>query len=111
MSTLHLDPGEFRTELSLQECQTVYDATGGCIESWVETAVVFARIEPIGAHSNFGADQSLETVTHRIFLRWQAGLASGMRFVKDDRLFEVVTVHDPDESGRYLVCNAVEKGA
>ena len=111
MSTLHIDPGEFQTELSLQECQTAYDATGGCTESWVELAVLFARIEPVSANSAFAADQSLETVTHRIFLRWQSGLASGMRFVKDERRFEIKTVHDPDESGRYLVCAAQEKGA
>jgi head-tail adaptor len=33
-----------------------------------------------------------------------------MRFRKGVRLFEIVTVHDPDESGRYLVCRVREKG-
>ena len=111
MSPLQIDPGEFRAELSLQECRTEYDATGGYAEDWVETALVFAKIEPAGASSAFGADQTIETVTHEISLRWRAGLASGMRFVRDGRVFEIRTVHDPDESGRYLVCGAVEKGA
>lgn len=109
--TIHIDPGELRSELSLQQCQTVYDAFGGFSENWVETEVVFAKIEPVRATSTFGADQTLETVTHDIILRWQAGLASGMRFVKGERLFSIVTVHDPDESGRYLLCKVTEKGA
>lgn len=111
MSTLYIDPGEFRTELSLQECQTVYDATGGYSENWVQTAAVFAKIDPTRATSNFGADQTLESVTHEISLRWQSGLSSGMRFVQDQRVFEILTVYDPDESGRYLVCGAMEKGS
>ncbi|MCO5063120.1 MAG: phage head closure protein [Rhizobiaceae bacterium] len=111
MSTLQIDPGEFRTELSLQECQTVYDALGGYSENWVETAVLFAKIEPLDAASNFAADQTTETVTHRVYVRWQPGLASGMRFALGERVLEVVTVHDPDETGRYLMCMATEKGA
>lgn len=109
--TIYVDPGELRAELSLQECQTVYDAFGGFSENWVEVATVFAKIEPVKAASTFGADQRIEAVTHEITVRWQAGLASGMRFAKEGRLFEIMTVHDPDESGRYLVCAAVETGA
>jgi len=44
-------------------------------------------------------------------MRYRTGVASGMRFVKGTRLFEIVTVHDPDESGRYLVCKVKEVGA
>jgi SPP1 family predicted phage head-tail adaptor len=74
-------------------------------------ATVFARIEPVSAESRFGAGQTLETLTRRITLRRRDGVASGMRFVRQGRVFEIVTVHDPDESGRYLVCRAREKGA
>ncbi|MBX3597051.1 MAG: phage head closure protein [Rhizobiaceae bacterium] len=110
MATLNIDPGEFRAGLSLQECRTIYDETGGHSEEWIETDRVFGKIEPLNASADFVADQTVETVTHRIYLRWQSGLASGMRLVKDDRKFEVSTVHDPDETGRYLVCGAMEKG-
>lgn len=111
MTTLNIDPGAFRDELSLQECQTVYDATGGYAENWNETAKLFAKIEPARASSTFDADQTIETMTHEITTRWQPGVASGMRMIKDNRIFEIRTVYDPDESGRYLVCGAVEKGA
>ena len=57
-----------------------------------------------------GADQTLETVTHRITVRRSDAIRSGMRFRMDERLFGILTVYDPDESGRYLICETREEG-
>lgn len=111
MPTLFVDPGALRSELALEDCTTVPDGSGGHAESWGEIATLFAKIEPVSAESIFGADQTLETVTHRITIRWRAGVTSGMRLRRLDRIFHVVTVHDPDDTGRYLVCRAREQGA
>lgn len=110
MPASHIDPGLFRTELGLEEVALAPDGLGGHTENWSETARVFARVEPVAATSVFGADQTLEAVTHSITLRAREGLASGMRFRWAARIFDVVTVHDPDESGRYLVCRTREVG-
>jgi SPP1 family predicted phage head-tail adaptor len=110
MRTLFLDPGSLRAELSLRAATPVADGLGGHTEDWTEVATVFARIEPVSATSRFGPDQTMETVTHRITLRWRNGVAAGMRFVRQDRNFDIVTVHDPDDTGRYLVCRAREIG-
>jgi len=111
MAVLFIDPGELRTEIVLEACTTEPDGFGGFSEIWTATATLFAMIEPVSATSVFGADQTLETTTHRITVRHRGGVASGMRFVKGTRIFEIVTVHDPDESGRYLVCRVTETGA
>lgn len=111
MKTLFVDPGALRTELSLQVASNSPDGIGGMVQDWTETATVFGQIEPVAAKARFGAGQSLETLTHRITIRWRAGVASGMRLVRQGRVFEILTVHDPDESGRYLVCNVSEEGA
>ena len=105
-----IDPGAFRHELALEDVTRTPDASGGYVESWAEIATVFARIEPLAAESRFGADQTLEAVTHRVTMRHREGVASGMRLVRAGRIFEIVTVHDPDETGRYLVCRAREEG-
>lgn len=111
MQATFINPGVLRTELALEVAARIADDLGGFSESWAEVATVFARIEPLTAQSRFGAEQTLETVTHRITLRHRDGVASGMRFRRHERLFDILTVHDPDESGRYLVCRAKEKGA
>lgn len=105
-----IDPGALRTELMLQQCTTTQDDSGGLVETWSDVAALMARIEPVAAVSRFGADQTLETKTHRITLRFRADVASGMRFVRGPRSFMIVTVHDPDERGRYLLCRVREKG-
>lgn len=111
MPTLFIDPGALRTELALEACTPIPDGLGGFDESWLEKATVFARVEPASAASRYGAGQTLETVTHHITMRYRADISSGMRLRKQARIFSVLTVHDPDESGRYLVCKVEEVGA
>ena len=106
-----IDPGAFRREVTLEAAVLVADGAGGHVQEWEEVATLFARIEPLSATSRFGADQTLETVTHRVTLRHRDGVTSGMRLTRLGRIFDIVTVHDPDETGRYLVCRVREEGA
>lgn len=110
MRALFIDPGALRCELALEQVSATPDGMGGFSESWSEVATVFARIEPVAAQSAFGGDQTLETVTHRIAMRFRADVKSGMRFSRGPRRFAIVTVHDPDESGRFLLCRTREEG-
>jgi SPP1 family predicted phage head-tail adaptor len=110
MGLQFIDPGRLRHELTLEECTYLPDSFGGHTEVWIEIATLFAMIEPVSARRVFGAGQSLEIVTHRVTIRWRDGIRSGMRFRKQGRIFSIVTMHDPDESGRYLVCQVKEEG-
>jgi SPP1 family predicted phage head-tail adaptor len=110
MLSVFLDPGQLRNEFMLQASAPVPDGLGGYTEAWSEIGLVFGMIEPVAASSIIGADQTLETVTHRITIRRRDDIRSGMRFVKGPRVFDIVTIHDPDESGRYLVCRVTEEG-
>lgn len=105
-----IDPGAFRSELALEEPVTASDGAGGSTVAWSEVATLLARVEPARARSTFEADQRQETVTHRVTLRFRDDVRSGMRFAKQGRAFEIVTVYDPDETGRYLVCRVREEG-
>ncbi len=110
MLSVLLDPGQLRHELMLQATTPLADGIGGHTDVWNEVALVFGMIEPVTATSIIGADQSLETVTHRITIRGREDVRSGMRFAKGSRVFDIATVHDPDETGRYLVCRVREMG-
>ena len=44
----------------------------------------------------------------RIWLRWRDDLAGGMRLRKGARLFVIRTFRDPDEAGRYALCDCEE---
>ena len=110
MTTLFVDPGAMRVELALEQCLALDDGMGGFTEEWLEIGLVFARIEPVSDRSFFVADQRQEEMTHRVVTRWRPDLASGMRLRKGARIFGILTVYDPDESGRYLVCRVKEQG-
>lgn len=105
-----IEPGSFRHEMRLQQAALTPDGAGGHFESWTEIATLFAKVEPVAATARFGAAQEHETVTHRITLRFRNDLQSGMRLVRSGRIFRIVNVHDPDETGRYLICRAREEG-
>ena len=111
MARLFLDPGRLKHNLVLEAPETTADGLGGHLVSWVEIATVDALVEPRAQASRFGADQTREETTHRVVLRHRPDVASGSRFRFRERILEIVTVHDPDESGRYLVCRTREKGA
>lgn len=110
MRLVTIDPGRLRTELALEAPAQAPDGAGGFAESWTEIALVFAEIEPLAARDRFGAAQTLEEVSHRITMRHRGDLRSGMRLVNGGRRFLIRTVHDPDETGRYLVCRVREEG-
>jgi SPP1 family predicted phage head-tail adaptor len=105
-----IDPGELRAELALEQAVTAPDGAGGFTETWTQIATVFARLQPIVVREKFGADQTIEEVMHRVTIRHRPDVASGMRFVLGDRTLAILTVHDPDETGRYLVCRTKEEG-
>lgn len=100
--------GDLRTELMLEEMTPVPDGAGGFSESWTSVATLFAKLEPIAVRDAFGADQTLEEVTHRATIRHLPDVASGMRLAWGTRRFLILTVHDPDETGRYLVLRTRE---
>ena len=104
-----IDPGRLRHPLALQQATATPDGAGGFAESWTTVATVFGRIEPLRADSFSRADQIMEEVTHRITIRHRANVSAGMRFSAGGRVFEIVTVHDPDETGRFLECRTRER--
>ncbi|MFN3547631.1 MAG: phage head closure protein [Mesorhizobium sp.] len=110
MRARRIDPGRLRLPLTLEAMTAVPDGAGGYSESWTALATLFAALEPVAASRRLGADQALPTMTHTVTLRARPDLASGMRFAGGGRVFLIETVHDPDETGRFLVCRVKEEG-
>ena len=110
MRTEFIDPGAFRHEVAMEAASIVSDGGGGHSEIWSEVATFFALIEPVTARSRFGGDQTLETLSHRVTIRYRADVTSGLRLKHGRRILKILTVHDPDETARYLVCHTREIG-
>lgn len=109
MRTQFFDPGRLRNELRLEEASRAADGLGGVTESWSEVAVLWAHLEPVSASLVSRADGLDHDITHRAILRADDRVREGMRFSKGGRVFEIRTVRDLDETGRYFVCLTRER--
>jgi SPP1 family predicted phage head-tail adaptor len=105
------DPGQMTARLALEEPVHVPDGQGGATVSWTEVAAMWAKVEPVSSTFAERAGSEIGKITHRIWLRFRDGVASGQRLRKGARLFAVKLVQDPDETGRYLTCLCEEDAA
>ncbi|MXN47120.1 phage head closure protein [Shinella kummerowiae] len=103
-----IDPGRLSVRLVLERPVDVPDGQGGVTRSFSALASLWARIEPVVAKADEAAGAVPVTVTHRIWLRWRDDLVGGMRLRKGARLFAIRAFRDPDEAGRYVLCDCEE---
>ncbi|MBO3759484.1 phage head closure protein [Ciceribacter sp. L1K22] len=110
MGLIDFDPGQLSARLALERPVAAPDGQGGAAVTFEFVAHAWARIEPVTVVTEEQAGAETVRLTHRIWLRPREGLASGWRLAKGIRHFRVKTLHDPDETGRWLVCGCEEEG-
>jgi SPP1 family predicted phage head-tail adaptor len=108
MNLTFIDPGQLTARLDLESAIETPDGQGGVTLSHAAESSLWARIEPLSAAREELGHVGRQVVTHRIWVRHSDAVDTRKRFRKGTRIFEIVTVQDPDESGRYLVCQARE---
>ncbi|WP_061934091.1 phage head closure protein [Aureimonas sp. AU22] len=104
MTPLFIDAGLLRHRAAIERNDVVPDAMGGGQDVWVEIGETSVRLEPLAVDVDERLGQRVGTATHRVTLRARPGLDRGMAFRVGGRRFVIRTLHDPDETGRYLVC-------
>jgi SPP1 family predicted phage head-tail adaptor len=109
MQLTFFDAGQLTARLDLESPVEVPDGQGGVTVSHAVAASLWARIEPVAATSDELGHVERQSITHRIWIRHTDAVAPGMRFRKGARVFAIRTIHDPDESGRYLVALVSEE--
>jgi SPP1 family predicted phage head-tail adaptor len=103
------DAGQLTARLDLESPSETPDGQGGVTQSHAVAASLWARIEPVSAEREETGHAERQSITHRIWIRHSAAVSPGLRFRKGSRVFTIQTVHDPDDSGRYLVCRTTEQ--
>ncbi len=98
-----------RHRLTLEAPVRTPDGAGGATLAWSPVASLWAEIEPAGHQERFRNEKTGAMVSHRISMRFRTDMVPGMRLVKGSRVFEVVSLLDPEERGRQLLCFATEQ--
>lgn len=122
MMVIFFDPGLMAARLSLEAALPLAegpddgqgdvpgDGQGGAQPVWQEIGALWARIEPVSHVIDEMAGGETGTVSHRIWIHHRTGVMAGQRLRRNDRIFAIKLVRDPDETRRYLICHCEEKG-
>jgi SPP1 family predicted phage head-tail adaptor len=104
------DPGWLRHRVTVEVAAGASDAAGGESRTWSTSATLWARIEPLTAEEKTVAAHLAGLVTHKVTIRWRDDVTASMRIACRGRHFRIRTVHDPDETRRYLQLGCEEEG-
>lgn len=101
MVLLDIDAGRLTARLVLERPDAVDDDQGGAVTGFVELGRVWALLEPRSFAEEEKGPGLVATVTHHVTVRSRGDLVAGQRFRKGARVFEILAVRDPDETGRF----------
>lgn len=92
-----------RNKVAIQQPVRISDGAGGYTQSWEDFAVVSAEIEPFSGRERFSSFQLKSEVSHKITIRYIAGINSDMRIMLGSREFNIRSSVNPLERNEQLV--------
>lgn len=96
--------GALRRRLILEAPVATPDGLGGATQAYATVAALWAQVEWTSGNERWRAGRPEQFATHRVTLRWRAGLNAGQRLRDGARIYEIRAVDDPDGSRRRLIC-------
>jgi SPP1 family predicted phage head-tail adaptor len=82
--------GELNRRIALLEPIETLDGQGGSSTTFIESAKVWAKIEPLESREMQFAGGDEASISHRITIRYRSGIRSGWRVSYSGRTFEAV---------------------
>ena len=101
--------GDLRHRITVQVKSLVTDNIGGWSETWSTFATVSAAIWPVSAKERISGQQLAGEVTHRVRIRYLAGVIPSMRISFSGRTLQIISVINMEERGIQLdlLCSEV----
>lgn len=96
--------GALRRRLVLEAPVSTPDGLGGATQSFQTVAALWGQVEWLSGREIWRMGRPEQLSTHRITMRWRAGVDAGQRLRDGSRVFDIRTVVDPDGGRRRLVC-------
>lgn len=89
--------GSLRHSVVIQERTLTADAYGGRTEAWATFATVWANVEPLSSSEQWRAQQVQSSVSHKVTIRYLAGIDSKMRVKHGTRYLHIGSIRNVDE--------------
>ena len=103
--------GAMRHRITIETPTRVSDGMGGATITWATHATAWSKVEPMSANQVFWARHLEHRVTHKITLRYVAGITSDMRVSFESRIFHIKGIRDLEERNRFIELTCEEGAA
>ena len=94
--------GKLRHKITIQYYTESQNSYGEMTKTWSDYATVWASIEPIMGREFWESQQINAEVTAKITIRYLADINPKMRVKYGSRIFEIISVINPEEKNREL---------
>jgi len=109
-SATRIEAGKLRHRVQLVQPTLVQDASGGIEEDQASIfATVWASIEALSGRELYAAQQKVSDVTHKITMRYMAGVTAKLNVRFGNREFQIQAVENPDERTKILNLLCLER--
>jgi SPP1 family predicted phage head-tail adaptor len=100
--------GPLRHWVTIRTYTKSRDAYGAEVETWADFATTWASVEPLIGREYMAAKQISAEVSHKIRMRYIAGLLPTMKIAWGAREFEIVSILNVAERNNEVVIMATE---
>ena len=110
-----MQAGTLRHRVVIEARTSTRGTHGGSVEAWTPAATRWAAVEPLQGRDLLAAAQIDTRLTHRIALRYYAGLkpssgeTGGHRIVFGERVFTIMQARNIQERGRMTEALCIEE--
>jgi len=108
MKCCEITAGALKHSVVIQQKSVSRKSGGGQTVTWSTVATVLARITPRNQSEYLRAMQFEAQTTHRIIIRYRAGITTNMRIQFGSRYFNIQSIIDIEEGRRFLQIDALE---
>lgn len=91
-----MQPGELRERVTVQIASGATNSLGETVLTWGNSTAVWASVQGVSARESLAAGQQEISITHRVRLRYLAGLTQNMRFAWRNRTLDIVSLLEHD---------------
>lgn len=94
--------GELNRRVTLQAVTRAPDGAGGYVETWIDLATIWSKVEALCGRELFLAQQVQAELSHRVTIRFRHKITPAMRLKYGIRILEIVAPINPDEGTELL---------
>ena len=103
-----LSASDLTHRITIQAITEASDGAGGFTASWADFTQAWCSIRPLKGYERFQAGQKETPVTHKIKMRYQAGITTKHRILYGTRVFNIKEILNVEERNITLEILALE---